>query len=463
MIDRFLPFLEEVGEQIRGFIRNGSSFLVLSANTPDGLSASLLLIKFFYENDIESHFKFIDMIDESFFQYLFGSPEKSYDHDVYIFLDIGSRFIGKIYDNSRNKNKKIIVIDHHDLVSKNIKLENFYQVNPNIFGINGKREASTSSIVYTILKLYGHVFKGEEILGLSGPISEKQDQKELTGLNKYVLEDLMNKDVIQIKRTIKLSGFLNKPLYKVLSSSLDVYIPGVSGSDEKSIEFLRKLFPDKEIEKLYFNDLKPDEEKKLVNEIIKNRVLNNIMQNERIVGDVYLISKSPYGFKDVGELSFIITSATYLGKHNFLVRYLIRNTGFENLLDIETYFRGRVSSIISDIVRNKANISEKDGIIFIKVPNKERESYTSYVADVLSYNDILDKRYYISYSEYKDYYEVSLRRSKKEGEIPGMVFSLIEKYNGILSGKDNLCGFYIRKSLFDEFKDKLSDILLKFS
>jgi len=460
MIDRFLAFLEDVSEQIRNHIKNGSSFLVISSNTPDGFSASLLLIKFFYENDIEAHFKFINIIDDNFYQMLFGPQEKSYDQDVYIFLDIGANIIGKIYESSRNRNKKVIIIDHHSLASKSIKYENLYQVNPNIFGINGKKEASTSSIVYLLLKTHGHIFRGEEILALVGPISERQDIRELTGLNKLVLEDLINKDLIYVKKTIKLSGILSKPLYNVLSSSLDVYIPNVTGSDEKAIEFLKRIFPDREIEKLYFSDLKPEEEKKLINEIIKSRVLNNIMQNEKIIGDVYLI-KGDYPFKDLKELSFIFSSAVYLDKYSVLVKYFIKNTD-EGVKDLEAYFRSRLSSIISDIVKNKTDIKEKDGIVFIKVQGKENERYNSYLADILSFNDIFDKKYYIVYSDYKDYYEISIRRSKKE-EIPNMIYSLIEKYNGKLSGNDNICGFYINKSNFEDFKDKLSDMLLKFS
>jgi len=460
MIDRFLAFLEDVSEQIRNHIKSGSSFLVISSNTPDGVASSLLLIEFFYENNVEAHFKFISIIDENLFQVLFGPPEKSYDHDVYIFLDIGSNLIGKIYENAKNKNKKVFIIDHHSLVSKSIKYENLYQINPNIFGIDGKREASTSSIVYLLLKTYGHIFRGEEILGLVGAINEKQDIRELTGLNKLVLEDLINKDLIYVKKTIKLSGILSKPLYNVLSSSLDIYIPNITGSDERAIEFLRKIFPDKNIEKIYFSDLKSEEEKKLINEIIKIRVLNNIMQNEKIIGDVYLI-KGDYPFKDLRELSFIISSAVYLNKHNVLIKYFIKNID-EGLRDLETSFRGKISFILSDIIKNKANIKEKDGIVFIKVQGKEDERYNSYLADILSFNDILDKKYYIVYSDYKDYYELSIRRSKKE-EIPNMIYSLVEKYNGKLSGNDNICGFYINKSSFEEFKDKLSEILLKFS
>jgi len=460
MIDRFLAFLEDVSEQIRNHIKNGSSFLVVSSNTPDGFASSLLLIKFFYENNIEAHFKFINIIDDNFFQLLFGPPEKSYDHDVYIFLDIGSNFIGKIYENAKNKNKKVFVIDHHNLVSKGIKYENLYQINPNIFGIDGKKEASTSSITYLLLKTYGYLFRGEEILGLAGVVSERQDIRELTGLNKLLLDDLIEKDLIQVKKTIKLSGILSKPLYNVLSSSLEIYIPNVSGSDEKAIEFLKRIFPDKDIEKLYFSDLKPEEEKKLINEIIKTRVLNNIMQNEKIIGDAYLI-KGDYPFKDLKELSFIISSAVYLSKYNTLLKYFIKNTD-SGLRDLEASFRGKLSSILSDIIKNKTNIKEKDGIVFIRVQGKEEERYNSYIADILSFNDILDKKYYIVYSDYKDYYEISIRRSKKE-EIPSMVYSLVEKYNGKISGNDNICGFYINKSNFDDFADKLSDILLKFS
>jgi len=460
MIDRFLAFLEDVSEQIRNNIKNGSSFLVISSNTPDGFASSLLLIKFFYENNIEAHFKFVNIIDDNFFQLLFGPPEKSYDHDVYIFLDIGSSIVGNIYENAKNKNKKVFVIDHHNLVSKSIKYENLYQVNPNIFGIDGKKEASTSSITYILLKTYGHLFKGEEILGLVGAVSERQDFRELTGLNKILLDDLIEKDLIQVRKTMKLSGILSKPLYNVLSSSLDIYIPNISGSDEKAMEFLKKIFPEKDVEKLYFSDLKPEEEKKLINEIIKTRVLNNIMQNEKIIGDVYLV-KGGHPFRDLKELSFMISSAVYLSKYDILLKYFIRNID-EGLKDLEALFRGKLSSILSDIIKNKANIKEKDGIAFIKIQGKEEERYNSYIADILSFNDILDKRYYIVYSDYKDYYEVSVRRGKKE-EIPNAIYSLVEKYNGKISGNDNICGFYINKSNFEDFADKLSDILLKSS
>ncbi len=462
MIDRFLSFVEDVSDQIHKSIENGDNFLVLSANTPDGLASSILLLKFFYENDIEAHFKFVDIIDDSFFQYLFGSPEKSYDQHVYIFLDLGSRFIGKLYDKSREKGKKIIVIDHHDLLSKSIKLEDFYQLNPNAFGIDGKKEASTSSIVYFLLKSYGFSFKGEEILGLAGAISERQDIRELSGLNKYLLEDLVDKELVEVKKSIKLMGFLTKPLYKVLSSSLDIYIPGISGSDKKSIEFLKRIFPNKDIEKLYFSDLKPEEEKKLINEIIKIRVLNDIMQNEKIVGDIYLLRKNNNIFGDLKELSFLLASATALNKQKVLIKYFIKGDNIEDIKKLETYFRNKISSIISDIISGKIYKEEKDGILFLKISQGEGESYVPYIADIIAFNDIFDKRYYITYSEIGDYYEISVRKGKRSEEAPKPILSLIDKYQGKLSGKDNLCGFYIKKSRFMDFKDNLSNVLLKF-
>ncbi|MEM4511672.1 MAG: hypothetical protein QXD25_02575, partial [Nanopusillaceae archaeon] len=98
MIQRFLSFLEEVSDKIKEEIDKESRFLILSSNNVDALASSILLINFFYKNNIETHFRFINVIDSDFLDLLFGSSEKVYDQDVVFFLDFGSKILGKISD-----------------------------------------------------------------------------------------------------------------------------------------------------------------------------------------------------------------------------------------------------------------------------------------------------------------------------------------------------------------------------
>ncbi|MEM1684621.1 MAG: hypothetical protein QXM04_02320 [Nanopusillaceae archaeon] len=459
MIQRFLYFLEEVSDKIKEEIDKGSRILVLSSNNPDALASSILLIKFFYKNDIEAHFRFVNVIDSNLFDLLFGDGEKTYDQDIIFFLDFGSRILGKIAENLKNTKKRFFIFDHHDLTSKVLKSENLYQINPNIFGLNGKKDASTSTIIYYLLKNLGYIFKGEEILCLAGSISEKQNIKELSGLNKELLNDLINNDLIEVKKGIKLAGIKNKPLYKALSSSVEIYIPTISGSDEKAIEFLKKIFPDKKPEKIVYTDLNQEEEKKLINEIIKIRVLSNIMLNEEILGDLYIL-KNERDIGDLEELSLILKSAISSLEYSTIIKYFIEKSNFDNLRELEISFRSKISKIISDILKNNIKFEDNDGIILIEL--KDKAILSPYISEILSFNNILDKKAYIVYEEFKDYYRISISRNKRNEEIPNLIKGLMDKIE-IFYGTESHNTFYVKKNYFNDFISTFVSILNKFS
>ncbi|MEM4841250.1 MAG: hypothetical protein QXT85_02015 [Nanopusillaceae archaeon] len=458
MIQRFLSFLEEVSDKIKEEIDKESRFLILSSNNADALASSILLINFFYKNNVEAHFRFVNVIDFDFLDLLFGSSEKAYDQDVVLFLDFGSKILGKISDNAKATKKKFFIFDHHHLTSRVIKSENLYQINPNIFGLNGKKEISTSTMLYYLLKNLGYNFRGEEILCLAGPISEKQDIKELSGLNKELLNELVNNDLIEVKKGIKLTGIKNKPLYKALSSSTEIFIPNISGSDEKAIEFLKKIFPDKKPEKINYFDLNQEEEKKLINEIIKIRVLNNIMLNEEILGELYIL-KNEKDIGDLKELSLILNAAISLREQATIIKYFIEKDNFDNVREIEVTFRSKISKILSDILKGSIKFEDNDGIFLLKL--NEKEILSPYISEILSFNNLLDKKAYVIYEEAGNYYRISISKSKKTEEIANLVASLSDKFE-IFYGTESINTFYVKKNSFNDFKSNLVDLLSKF-
>jgi len=451
MKDKFFLFLEEISQHIERNIDSNKRFLIITHIDADGLSSATLFLHYLYYNNAETHLIYAKHLDESFIKDLYNR----YPEDVFIFLDLGSGIIDKIKIYST---KETYIFDHHDLVLKDRVLKNVvFQVNPRIFGIDGSREISTSGIIYYFLKKANHDFQDIAFLGLIGAIGDMQENGDFIGLNKRILEDLVNEGLIKVKKGLKLFGLASKPLYRALQYSAEVYIPGVTGDEGKAIELLNTLrIPLKKRGSFTtYLDLAEEEQRKLISEIIKIRLRHDIPDAENVLGNLYLIENGFY-FKELREIAYIFNAAGRLNKPSRAIAFFLGDRKYlDDVQDIIIDYKRMIVELLNKIYNGEVPIIEKGGIAIIDLSgHTELDTLASPIATIFANNKYINSRILIvTVKQNEEYYKVSVRLV---GSPPGKNLSKVvrmaaEKVGGFGGGHDVAAGAVIPIDKFEEF------------
>ena len=455
MKDKFFLFLEEISQHIEKHIDDNKRFLIITHIDADGLSSATLLLHYLYNNNIEAHLIYAKHLDETFIKDLYNK----YPEDVFIFLDLGSGIIDKI---KIHTTKETYIFDHHDLILKDRVVKNIvFQVNPRIFGIDGSKEISTSGIIYYFLKKIGYDFQDIAFLGLIGAIGDMQEDGDFVGLNKQILEDLINEGLIKVKKGLKLFGLASKPLYRALQYSAEVYIPGITGNEEKAIELLNTLrIPLKKKGSFTtYLDLTEEEQRKLISEIIKIRLRHDIPDAENVLGNLYLIENGFY-FKELREIAYVFNAAGRLNKPSRAIAFFLGDKKYlDDVQDIIIDYKRRIVELLNKIYNGDIPIVEKGDIAIIDLSDHtELDTLASPIATIFANNKYINSKILIvAVKQNNDYYKISVRLI---GSSPGKNLSKIvrtaaEKVGGFGGGHDVAAGAIIPVDKFEEFVKNL--------
>jgi RecJ-like exonuclease len=137
---------------------------------------------------------------------------------------------------------------------------------------------------------------------------------QLTGINRKILEEGVKGGFLEFKKDLTLFGKQTRPVYKLLQYSSDPYLPGLTGNEEASIEFLHSLnirFSQDERWRRWI-DLETSEKQKIVSGLVQYCLNAGIpsYRIERLVGEVYILLKEREGseMRDASEFSTLLNA-----------------------------------------------------------------------------------------------------------------------------------------------------------
>lgn len=136
---------------------------------------------------------------------------KKEENDLIIFSDIGSGYLKEM----EKLNCNIIVLEHH--LSYDEAPSNVMYVNARLYGIDGSKEASGSTVSYFFAKAIDENNVDLSQLSLIGAIGDKQS---FEGYNKKVLEEAIAEGYVEIRDEYIFEG---KTIKDALENSLEPY------------------------------------------------------------------------------------------------------------------------------------------------------------------------------------------------------------------------------------------------
>jgi len=364
--------LEKKAMECARYIKKHTSALVVSHIDADGLTSAAIMGKALEREGIEYRTRFVKQLD---IQTLTGIADQN--PGLVIFTDLGSGMLDAISSLKLNA----VISDHHQPQGAHE-----YHLNPHLFGINGATEISGSGITYFMAKALGE--NGDlSALAVVGAVGDLQHVKhgQLVGVNRLILEEGVKNKVLHYKKDLLLFGKQTRPIFKLLQYSSDPYLPGITGSEDASIEFLKKIGIRQHGEKWRrWIDLEPVEKQQVVSALIRYGLSSGIQacNVQRLVGEVYtlLCEREGTEVRDASEYSTLL---------NATARYDFADVGLAVCMGDRGRCYDKASALLDEHRRNLVeglNLVKEKGVVrmenlqYFDSGNKIKETIVGIVA-----------------------------------------------------------------------------------
>ena len=417
---------------------------VVSHLDADGLTSAAILSKTLKRNNNEFSLSIVRQLDESRIKEL--SLE---DYNYFLFVDLGSGFLNllKKYLGDR----KIFILDHH--IPEDVE-NNFVHVNPHLLGFD-----SDSICGAGLAYLFSKELDEKNIdLAYISVIGGTGDYINFdNGFSNDILKDAISSGKLEVKRGLKMFGTQTRYLHKLLEYSTDPYIPGVTGSEEGTLNFLSELGIEYKGDNGFkrLNDLNEDELKKLVTGVILKR-FGSEENPEDVLGDIYLLKDEK--IKDVREYATLLNACGRLKKSSLGIGTFMGNPLLdEKAQELLRNYRLEIIKALDWFHKNKESFVKGDKFVIIKAEDNIQDSMIGTLCGMVCGSNIYPRDAIIvglSYTVEGDI-KVSMRTN---GGV-----DLREIINEVAEGggHSKACGAFIKRENEEEFIIKMKDALTK--
>lgn len=397
------------------------------------------ILKQLYEEDIER------IADES--------------EELLLFVDIGSGQSDLIKEHILNETgKNIIISDHHEPALEkedSEEEENLVHMNPHFLGHDGGEAISAAGMTYLLAKAIDEDNQDLVKYALVGATGDVQKQEgEFLGLNKDMAEEAVENGIIEKRQGLDLYGRTTKPLQKSLMYTTDPHLENVSNNEQGAIQLVKSAGVDirKNGDFRTLSDLTEEEEKKLINKMIKRGY-----EAPKLLNDIYTL---PNGY-EIDEFSTIINACGRLGEPRKGVKILLEND-LELADKISTKYGRKISSALRYFENNKEDqdVVYEDTVGVIDAEDNIDEDFIGTVTTITMSNGAFDSPVVMgaAHAE-KDKIKISSRARKQVvedgfnlGEIIG---DICEQVDGEGGGHNIAAGAKIPRNKKEEFMESL--------
>ncbi len=447
MVDEIIEASQPAADKLK---ETDKKIRLIGQYDADGISATAIAFEMLKRLDKDFEYEILKQLYEEDVK-RFAEAEE----DLLLFVDIGSGQSKNIQEHIlENTDKDVIISDHHE---PQIKGDGIH-LNPHFLGYDGGEQISAAGMTYLLAKTIDKENQDlvtYALIGATGDI-QKQDG-EFLGLNKEIAEEAIENDYIERRKGLDLYGRTTKPLQKSLMYTSDPHLEGVTNNESGAIQLIKSsgvtLRENGDFKTLA--DLTPEEEKKLINTMIRNGY-----PVQELLNDIYTL---PNGY-EIDEYSTIINACGRLGEPKKGVKILREND--EKLIKrISRKYGRKISKSLRYVEKNKddTEIIYENGIGVIDGQDKIKDDFIGTVTTISMSNGFFETAPVIvgvAETEKGDQIKASCRAKKQiveDGLVLGeIVEGICEEIDGEGGGHNIAAGAKIPLDKKEEFLDKLT-------
>lgn len=380
---------KEFADIIEERIEKKSKILIASHLDADGLASGSILFEACRRLGANVTLRIYPELDGRAVEELRNSR-----YDFFILEDLGSSMIAEL-DGSL---KDYILIDHH--VIQETHTQNKHVLNAWKLGLDGGRDACSSTLAYFVAKELDHRNIDLSPLAIVGSVADRQDcgpKHSLIELNRFALKDAMKEGYVSVVEDLLLPGRETRPIHESLSLLNNPYIPGLSGNKDAAYSALMKAEINLKVSGAWrtLSELTKEEKSKVVEIILSSLAPSQKFTVEQLIGEIYLIeledSISP--LRDAREYATLLNACGRMGKQDIGVSVCLGNRDryLAEAMKTLSEYRFTINRIMQSLVVETSRISVKETVAILNgrdlIPDKLLGPLTSIVASSPNYRD----------------------------------------------------------------------------
>ncbi len=307
-IELFLGQAEKAAKVINETVKNDGFIVVFSHLDADGVAAAGVIGKTLFRLGARFRIRVMQWVDEKIIGEVIADKPQ-----LVILTDFGSGYLDLLQE--KIPTFKVLILDHHQVTST-VSNTNFVQVNPHLFGIDGATDVSGSGVAYFVAKAVNSAnvdLAPIALVGALGDMQDKYDQRKLCSLNELMANDGVAAGLLKVEKDLMFFGRETRPLYKMIVTTTNPFLPGLSGQETETLNFVADLgIPLKQGDKLRaLCDLTDEERKKLctaLGDYLLSKGLH--LEVDNLIGYIYILSKEEpnTALRDGREFAVLLNS-----------------------------------------------------------------------------------------------------------------------------------------------------------
>jgi single-stranded-DNA-specific exonuclease len=384
-IDGFLAAENEAAKVILETVKKDGFILVFSHLDADGVAAAGVMGKMLLRLDARFRIRVMQWVDEKIIGEVISDKPQ-----LVILTDFGSGYLDLL--NEKIPNVKVVILDHHQTTSKVVN-PNFVQVNPHMFGIDGATDVSGSGVAYFAAKAVNAAnvdLAPIALVGALGDMQDKYEQRSLRSLNEIIMKDGVAAGLLKVEKDLIFFGRETRPIYKMLATTTNPFIPGLSGQETEALNFVANLgIPLKQGDKLRsLCDLTDEERKRLCTALADYLLSKGLhLAVENLIGYVYVLTKEEpnTALRDGREFAVVLNSAGRMDRPSLGIAICMgdRKAALEESNKILEDYRKNINKYLGWVSEKPERMRELQNIYVIYGENFINEKIIGTVSSII--------------------------------------------------------------------------------
>lgn len=384
-ITDFLDSASQAAKTILETVKENGVIHVFSHLDADGLAAAGIIGKALFRLDARFRIRITQWINDKAIEEILSEKPQ-----LIVFTDLGSGYIDLL--NEKLSDFKIVILDHHQVSGE--KTANIVHVNPHLHEIDGARDISGSGVTYFAAKAMDKANIDSApiaVVGALGDMQDKYDQRMLGGLNEKIVEDAKSTGLLTVEKDLIFFGRETRPIHRILASTTNPFIPGISGEEDKSLAFLVSL------------DIKPkhgdkwralrdlsEEEKKRLCSALADYLLSKGLHYEvsNLIGHVYILNREePWTpLRDAREFSVLLNGTGRMDKPSLGVAVCMgdRGSALEEANNVLREYRRTLGKYLGWVMEKPERMEELENIYVVHGEDFLEDKIVGAISSILS-------------------------------------------------------------------------------
>jgi len=274
---------------------------------------------------------------------------------------------------------------------------------------------------------------------------------------------------------LRLWGRYTRPIHKTLQYSVDPYIPGISGSESASVQFLQEIGIELKESGRWrtLADLTEEDNKKLASGIIAERIRGKHTNPEWIFGDIYELLDKQGELRDANEFATILNACGKMGKAYMGIAFCLNDADHSEARNILEAYRKEIGKAMAWVYQNPGSIRDTDNAVYISGGKNISEHIISNVVSIINkscldlegVSDVCEKPVFAFADTEDGDVKVSARVNdmlvEKGVDLKDMIVKVTSDIGGEGGGHKGAAGARIARGHEDRFISLVEEILVK--